>query len=118
MSRVFLAEDDQTMVVLLQTLLRIEGFDTVSLELSDGNLISHLEKDIPELLLLDVNLPAENGLDVIRAMRADSRFAKTRVIMASGMSLKDKCLESGADEFLLKPYMPDELISLLKKHAR
>ncbi len=118
MAKVFLAEDDQTMVALLQTLLKIEGFETVNLDLAAGNLINQLEKDTPELLLLDVNLPNESGLDVVRAMRADSRFADTRVIMASGMSLKDQCLESGADEFLLKPYMPDELISLLKKHAR
>ena len=117
MSRVFLAEDDQTMVRLLKTLLSIEGFEAVSLDLSSGNLISELGRDIPEILLLDVNLPSENGLDVIRAMRADGRFGNTRVIMASGMSLKNECLASGADDFLLKPYMPDDLIKLLKKYS-
>lgn len=118
MAKVFLAEDDETMVTLLQTLLKIEGFETVSLDLAGGDLLAELKKDIPELLLLDVNLPSENGLDVVRAMRADRQFANTRVIMASGMSLKDKCLENGADEFLLKPYMPDELVDLLKKYSR
>ena len=117
MSKVFLAEDDQTMVKLLKTLLSIEGFETVNLDLADGKLISKLEQDIPEILLLDVNLPSENGLDVVRAMRADERFRDTRVIMASGMSLKNECIASGADDFLLKPYMPDDLIKLLKKYS-
>lgn len=117
MTTVFLAEDDQTMVTLLQTLLKLEGFETVSLDLSGGNLLSKLKEDVPELLLLDVNLPGENGLDVIRAMRTDEAFENTRVIMASGMSVKRECLESGADDFLLKPYMPDDLIGLLKKHS-
>ena len=117
MSKIFLAEDDQTMVKLLKTLLSIEGFETVSLDLADGKLISKLEQDIPEILLLDVNLPSENGLDVVRAMRADERFRDTRVIMASGMSLKNECMASGADDFLLKPYMPDDLINLLKKYS-
>ena len=117
MPKVFLAEDDQTMVTLLQTLLHIEGFETVSIDLANGGLISTLKKDIPEILLLDVNLPGENGMDVVRAMRADSRFNNTRVVMASGMSVKDECLASGADDFLLKPYMPDELIKILKKYS-
>jgi CheY-like chemotaxis protein len=118
MTKVFLAEDDQTMVTLLETLLRLEGIETVSIDLSDGQLFSKLASNVPELLLLDVNLPGESGLDVMRAMRADKRFADTRVIMASGMSVKDQCLASGANDFLLKPYMPDDLIGLIKKHSR
>ena len=117
MSKVFLAEDDQTMVTLLETLLKIEGFETVSIDLADGNLIDKLGEDIPGLLLLDVNLPSENGMDIMRAMRADARFKNTRVIMASGMSVGAECLASGADGFLLKPYMPDDLIDLLRKYS-
>lgn len=116
MSKVFLAEDDQTMVTLLQTLLKLEGFETVSLDLAEGNLFAMLERNIPKMLLLDLNLPGESGLDVLRVMRADERFKNTRVIMASGMNAKDECLASGADAFLMKPYMPDELIGLLKKY--
>lgn len=117
MTKVFLAEDDQTMVTLLETLLKLEGFETVSIDLADGRLISKLRENVPGLLLLDVNLPGESGLDVVRAMRADDLFTNTRVIMASGMSVKNECLASGADDFLLKPYMPDELINLIKKHS-
>lgn len=117
MPKIFLAEDDETMVTLLETLLGIEGFETVSLDLADGNLLPMLESDVPEILLLDVNLPGASGLDIVRKMRADSRFDETRVVMASGMSVKDECLASGADAFLLKPYMPDALIDILRKYS-
>ena len=118
MEKIFLAEDDQTMVALLETLLKLEGFEVESIDLAKGDLIASLRESIPHILLLDVNLPGRNGLDVVRAMRKDTLFNDTRVIMASGMSLKDECLASGADDFLLKPYMPDDLIQILRKYTQ
>jgi DNA-binding response OmpR family regulator len=118
MAKVFLAEDDQMMVALLETLLKIEGFDVVSIDLADGDLLSSLREDVPKILLLDVNLPNENGMNIVSEMRKDDLFKDTRVVMASGMSLKAECLASGADDFLLKPYMPDELISILRRYAQ
>ena len=118
MERIFLAEDDLTMVKLLETLLKLEGFEVVSLDLATGDLISSLRDDIPQALVLDVNLPNQNGMDLIREMRKDDLFKDTRVVMASGMSLKYECLASGADDFLQKPYMPDELITILRKYTQ
>ncbi|MBT3336728.1 MAG: response regulator [Anaerolineae bacterium] len=117
MPKVFLAEDDQTMVVLLQTLLGIEGFEVISIDVSAGDLLSVLKQDIPKILLLDVNLPGQSGLDIAREMRQNALFENTRIIMVSGMSLEKESLKSGADHFLLKPYMPDELIEILKKYS-
>ena len=116
MKRVFLAEDDPTMVTLLETLLKLEGFEVVTLDLAADDLLPVLREDIPEALVLDVNLPKQNGMDIVKAMREEDVFKDTHVVMASGMSLGDKCLASGADDFLLKPYMPDDLISILRKY--
>ena len=118
MEKVFLAEDDPTMIKLLETLLKLEGFEVVSIDLAKGDLLSSLREDIPRALVLDINLPNQNGMDVVRAMRKENIFRDTRVVMASGMSLKAECLASGADAFLLKPYMPDDLISILRKHTQ
>ena len=118
MKKIFLAEDDKTMARLLEILLKIEGFDVESMDLAKGDLITSLRENVPHILLLDVNLPNRNGLDVVREMREDNLFKDTRVIMASGMSLEDECLVSGADDFLLKPYMPDDLIAILKKYTQ
>ena len=118
MKKVFLAEDDPTMVRLLETLLKLEGFEVVSIDLADGDLLSSLRENVPQALVLDVNLPNENGLDVVRKMRQDDLFKDTCVVMASGMSLRDECLASGANDFLLKPYMPDDLIVILRKYTQ
>ena len=77
-----------------------------------------LRDDIPQALVLDVNLPNQNGMDVVREMRKEEIFKDTRVVMASGQSLKDECLASGADDFLLKPYMPDDLITILRRYTQ
>ncbi len=116
MTKIFLAEDDQTMVHLLQTLLNIEGFEVEALDVSQAELLEPLRALHPEVLLIDVNLPNHNGLDIVTQMRKEETFSGTRIIMASGMSLKEKCLEAGADAFLLKPYMPDDLISVIRQY--
>ena len=106
------------MVTLLETLLKLEGFEVVSLDLATENLFETLRADIPQALVLDVNLPNKNGLDIVRTTRKDEAFKNTNVVMASGMDLKDECLASGANDFLLKPYMPDDLITILQKYTQ
>jgi len=118
MKKIFLAEDDPTMVTLLETLLKLENFEAVKLDLATDDLLSTLRADPPQTLVLDVNLPNQSGIDIIRQMRKEEIFKDTRVVMASGMNLKEKCLTSGADDFLLKPYMPDELIKILQKYTQ
>lgn len=117
MTKVYLAEDDETMVTLLVTLLTIEGFEAKVIDLAKGNLLDILRAEPPNILILDVNLPGESGLDIVRKMREEDTFKNTRVVMASGMSLKDECLASGADDFLMKPYMPDDLIQILRRYT-
>jgi DNA-binding response OmpR family regulator len=117
MTKIYLAEDDETMVTLLVTLLTIEGFEVEKIDLAKGELMETLREEPPNILLLDVNLPGESGLEVVRKMRQEEIFNKTRVVMASGMSLEKECLSSGADDFLMKPYMPDDLIQILRKYT-
>ncbi len=116
MKKVFLADDDPTMVSLLETLLKIEGFEVGKIDVLQDDIFPSLREVLPAVLLLDVNLPNQNGLEIVKEMRKEEIFNNTRVIMASGMSLKDECLSGGADAFLLKPYMPDDLIELLREY--
>lgn len=113
MPKIMLAEDDPTMLRLLNTLLGLEGFETVSLK-PEEDVLDAVARELPDALLLDVHLPQGSGLDFLRQMRADSRFDGLVVLMASGMSLKDECLAAGANDFLLKPFMPDTLISAIR----
>ncbi len=109
-----LAEDDPTMASLLKTLLKLEGFE-VSEVSADSDVLAEARKQKPDALLMDVHLGNQNGLEVLRRLRQSSDLANLRVVMSSGASVKDECMSAGADAFLLKPYMPDDLIALLKK---
>ena len=110
-----LAEDDSTMVTLLETLLGMEGYQVVSLNVND-DIFESVQRDRPDVLLLDVNLPNANGLDVLDQVRSADETKDLRVVMASGLNLEQECLQHGANGFLLKPYMPDDLLNLLKEN--
>jgi DNA-binding response OmpR family regulator len=109
MPKIMLAEDDPTMLKLLKTLMHLEGFESVSLD-PDEDVLAAVHREAPDVLLLDVHLSQGSGLDFLRQMRADARFADLIILMASGMSLKEECLAAGANKFLLKPFMPDVLV--------
>ena len=117
MAKILLAEDDPTMVGLLTTLLRMDGFDVAALD-ADVDVAAAVQRDCPEVLVLDVHLSGQNGLDVLESIRKADRDHRVRVIMISGLNVKDESLRRGADEFLLKPFMPDDLMRLLRKNAR
>jgi DNA-binding response OmpR family regulator len=113
-AKVLLAEDDVMMVSLLTTLLKMEGFSVVALQ-ADADVPAAVRVEKPDILLLDVHLLRQNGFDILDALRNSEDTAGTRVVMSSGADVREECLQHGANGFLLKPYMPDELITILKK---
>ena len=113
MQKILLAEDDPTMLSLLKTLLRLEGFDTVAFGDND-HLFETIYREKPDLILLDVHLSSGNGLEFLKVIRSNPAFNDLVVIMQSGMDLMDECLEAGANYFLLKPYNPNSLIESIK----
>ena len=116
MAKVLLAEDDQTMVGLLTTLLRMDGFQVTAVD-PDQDIVAAVQQESPDVLLLDVFLAGQNGLEVLEAVRAADGEHRTRVIMTSGLNVRDESIRRGADGFLLKPFMPDDLMKLLRKSA-
>jgi CheY-like chemotaxis protein len=113
MPKLLLAEDDPTMVSLLSTLLKMEGFEVVALD-ANADVPAAVKSEKPDFMLMDVNIGKQNGLELLKVIRKDSGNANVRIVMASGYNLKDECLKSGANHFLLKPFMPDDLLKLLK----
>ena len=111
--RVLLVEDDPTMIMLLQTLLEIEGFEPVLIENYD-NVLGEVHAAQPDVVLMDVHLREINGLEVLGAIRADAVLKQPCIIMASGMDFREQALTAGANDFLQKPFMPDELVRKIK----
>jgi DNA-binding response OmpR family regulator len=115
MTKVLLVDDDNNMLSLLRTLLEIEGYQVVSFNDVDPNkLIGLMEQERPDVMLIDVHIHQINGLDLLHRLRNDSQYQGTRIIMTSGMDFQDPSMEEGADAFLMKPYMPDDLIKLIR----
>lgn len=113
MAKVLLAEDDATMVSLLKTLLKMEGYEVVALDL-DSDVAGAVQLEKPHALFMDVHLGGQSGMKILQKIRKNRENADVRIIMTSGLNMKDECIRGGADAFLLKPFMPDDLIRALK----
>lgn len=107
-----LIEDDVTMLSLLKTLLEIEGFQVINYQF-ENDLTAPIRRESPDSIVLDVHFNRVNGLDIMRRIREDESIKHTRVIMSSGKDLAKECRAAGADDFLLKPFMPDVLLEKL-----
>ena len=107
-----LAEDDTTMVTLLKTLLKMEGFEVIPVD-ADADVVQAVLKDCPDVLLMDVHLFNQNGIDILEKLRATQGIT-LRIVMTSGLDFKQQCLARGADAFIQKPYMPEDLMSALR----
>lgn len=118
MPKILLAEDDRTIISLLKTLLGMEGFQVVVSAGKGSDFIEAVCREMPAIVLMDIFLGEENGIDLVRKLRRMPDLAGTKVIMTSGMALQEECLAAGANDFLLKPYMPEELVRKLKSLSR
>jgi CheY-like chemotaxis protein len=114
MPKIMLAEDDLTMVTLLKTLLGMEGYQVLALSI-DEDVVDAIQNDRPDVLLMDVHLPNANGLEVLDRLRRDEKTRNLKIVMTSGLDLEVECKNHGADDFLLKPYMPDDLLVILAR---
>ena len=118
MSKIMLIEDDQTMAGLLTILLGIEGFDVFAFK-GGGDILPGIRSEHPEVILLDVNLKnlggrITSGFDLLPLIRQDEELCQICVIISSGMNYQDESKAAGADGFIMKPYMPDTLLKLIK----
>lgn len=113
MAKIVLAEDDPVMLRLLSTLLSMDGFEVRALD-PDEDVAAAVQRERPDLLILDFLLASQSGLDILDTIRRSDSLSGLRVIMISGLNVREECLKHGADEFLLKPFMPEDLIGLLR----
>lgn len=114
MPKVMIIEDDAAMLSLLTTLLEMEGFEVLKQgEVDPGIIMDQLRNECPDVVLMDVYLRHLNGLDLLKLIKQDEQIKSLRVVMSSGMDFCDACLQAGASGFIMKPYMPDDLISQL-----
>ena len=116
--RILLAEDEKRMARALVELLKQEKYDVDHIEDGDSALMA-LESGIYDIAVLDVMMPEMNGFEVVR--RARKNGIKTPIFMLTAKSqLDDKVegLDSGADDYLTKPFQTKELLARIRALGR
>lgn len=116
MYTVLIIEDDHIMRKMLSRTLTPEYECIQTANASAG--LKACAKEKPDLILLDVHLPDGNGLEVCREIKADASLRHIPIIILTGeaSSIENRVegLESGADDYILKPFSSKELMSRLK----
>src|SRR6201995_4767241 len=115
--RVLVVDDDSALAEMLGIVLRTDGFDPAFV--SDGSrALQAFRETKPEVVLLDLMLPGLSGIDVCRSIRAESG---TPIIMLTAKSDTVDVvlgLESGAGDYVVKPFKPKELVARMRARLR
>jgi two-component system, OmpR family, response regulator MtrA len=116
-ARVLVVDDDPALSEMLTIVLRGEGFDTAVV--ADGSrALPALRELKPDLVLLDLMLPGMNGIDVCKAIRAESGVPIVMLTAKSDTVDVVLGLESGADDYVVKPFKPKELVARIRARLR
>ncbi len=116
-ARVLVVDDDPALAEMLTIVLRGEGFDTAVV--TDGTRALPAVRDLrPDLVLLDLMLPGMNGLDVCKAIRAESGVPIVMLTAKTDTVDVVLGLESGADDYVVKPFKPKELVARVRTRLR
>ncbi|MCB0299950.1 MAG: response regulator, partial [Calditrichaeota bacterium] len=114
--KILIVEDTRESLDLLTYFLKPSGYQLISV--IDGvEALEYINKDLPDLILLDVMLPRLNGFQVCERLKKDKRTFHIPIIMITALKdLKDKirALEAGADDFVTKPFDSVELVARVK----
>ncbi|MBQ1203112.1 MAG: phosphate regulon transcriptional regulator PhoB [Loktanella sp.] len=117
---VLIVEDELAQREVLSYNLASEGFRVI--KAADGNeALLLIEEENPDLILLDWMLPGTSGIEICRQIKSRPAFRMTPVIMLSARSEevdKVRGLETGADDYISKPYSVIELLARVKAHLR
>lgn len=120
MALIYCVEDDEGIRELISCALKSGGYEPLPLDCAKA-LYANLRTNKPDLILLDIMLPDEDGLTILRKLKADSVYADIPVIMLTAKTTElDKVqgLEAGADDYISKPFGVMELLSRIKAVLR
>lgn len=116
MKHILVVDDSNMYCIIAKNAL--EGSYKVSLAYSGKEALEFLEKEIPDLILMDIEMPGMNGKEALRQIKLHKEWSKIPVIFLSALSEQEtevECLELGADDFIAKPFKPLIMTSRVSK---
>ena len=118
-TRVLYVEDNAFNRKLVRDLLQRTAYQLI--EATDGDSgLAAAQRELPDLIIMDIQLPKMSGLDVTRALRADATTAHIPIIVITSFALsgdEQKAKAAGATAYLAKPYSPRELLETIRRLA-
>lgn len=116
MTRILVAEDEKDIRELIAFTLRFAGFDVLTAT-NGAEAIEVAQAEKPDLVILDVRMPKMSGYEACRRLKENPRTAGLPVVFLSAKGQDSEIqqgLASGAEEYILKPFAPDELIQQVR----
>ena len=115
--RILLVEDNPATVDVVQKELEFLGYDTITAE--DGKkAVEMAEAQLPDLIIMDISLPQMDGLQATALIRQNPKTESIPILAATARALpgdREKCIESGCNDYIAKPFTHRELGAALKK---
>ena len=115
--RILIIDDDRDLITLLATLLKRINVESVAARDGIEGLGVLKSSQRPDMIILDLMLPDMDGLEVLQRIRAQPELSNVPVVILSATGDPDTIrfsLDRGADEYITKPYTPDELLTRVK----
>lgn len=116
MPKILIAEDEPDIRELIAFTLRFAGFEVVTTA-NGQEALEAAQREVPDLIMMDVRMPKMTGYEACRAMKADPNIQHIPVVFLSAKGQESEIkegLEAGAEEYLLKPFAPDQLIERVR----
>ena len=116
--RILVVEDHEDNRQILRDLLGNAGYDMVEAETGEAGLAAAAAQR-PDLILMDIQLPAISGLEVTRWLKEDTELAAIPVIAITAFAMKGdevKAREAGCDAYVTKPYSPRQLLAKIREY--
>src|SRR5712692_7360495 len=118
--KVLIVEDDADIAALIAHYLEKTGYAVETIA-DGGRAIARARESLPDLVILDLMLPSLNGLEVCRALRIDNKTAGLPIIMLTARGEESERilgLDVGADDYMVKPFSPNELMARVRALLR
>jgi len=116
MARILIAEDEPDIRELVAFTLRFAGHE-VTTTANGEEALQQASQIVPDIIIMDVRMPKMTGYDACRAMKADVVLKDIPVVFLSAKGQDSEIqagLDAGAEEYLLKPFAPDQLVERVK----
>lgn len=117
MAEILAVDDDKHIADLLKVVLEQEGYKVVPVY-GGQEALEKLKQMKPDLVLLDIQMPKMNGWQVLEAIKQDENTKDIPVVMLTGMESdfdKETMKAKGVEDYIMKPFMFDDLLSRVKK---